>query len=119
MSDVRTKIDRGSGILLVEKDFNLSADHLIKVTVTFKPVGLWRKILCWVGLDYPGPVLMEIETGGKVSVVSSKRLRKRTEVTEQIFAPGKEGKGMLRALLNPNEFSRTWKVDIEIDGAYN
>jgi hypothetical protein len=106
--------DKHSGALILERDFVVPDRIGIRVDVFFRPRGVWRKLLFMLGLDYPGPVLVEVDTGGNTVYSDSQRTFYRFVVIEQSYVAARRGKGVVRAMLNPEDYNRKWNVSIGV-----
>ena len=114
MNTFRVSRDKNSGALIVERDFAVEDRIGICVDIYFRPKGLWRRLLLLLGMDYPGPVAMEVVTGGNIVYSDSHRTFRNLMVVESSYVVAKKGNGIVRAVLNPEDFNRKWRVSIGV-----
>ena len=119
MSDFKVSRDSTSGALLLERDLASHEKRTVKLTLTFHPVGLWMKFKCWMGVEFPGPVLAEISINTAQMRTFEKRLRTRTKVFEEIVSILDPGRGKIKILLSPEDFQGRWKVTFRLEPLYN
>lgn len=119
MNDFKVCRDSNSGALLLEKRVAAKDRRAIKFTITFRPAGFWNLCKYWLGLDFPGPTLSEVQINKHRMYVSEKRLWYKTKIVQEGFSVLDPGTGQIRILMNPEDFNRKWKVDFKVDFMYS
>lgn len=115
MSQFRVGRDQRSGALLLEKDLACIERRSVKLSVIFKPVGLWRRFLCWFGLDFPGPVLFEFVIDHRAVIHYEKRTRFKTKFVVDAIAILTPGRGHVRIVMNPEDYKNRWDARFFIE----
>jgi hypothetical protein len=119
VSDCKITKDQTSGALLIERSIASHEKRTVRLTVIFKPVGFFMKLKCWLGIEFPGPILSEIQIESNRLRTYEKRVIERRQVREEIVVVLNPGRGLLRFVMNPEDFNRRWKVSFKIDPLYN
>lgn len=119
MSDFRVNRDKFSGSLIIEKDF-VAEDRIgLRIDMIFVPKTLWQKLLFLLGMNFPGPTALEVESNGKILFSDSRRKFVGIKVEEQTYLVAPKGPGVVRAMLNPEDFYHRWKVSMRIQELNN
>ena len=114
MSDFRVCRDEHSGALVIEKDYSAEGRIGVEINMVFKPRGLWRQLVFLLGLNFPGPVILEVQTGGNILNSECQRRFGKLSVEERLYSIVQKGDVTVRAMMNPEDFYHRWQVSIRI-----
>jgi hypothetical protein len=120
VSEFKVSTDSTSGALIIERDLASHEKRTVKIVLTFRPIGLIGKIVSWIGLSYPGPILIEVQIESReMKQLFDRRIVGRGRVTEEVITILDPGKGKVKIMMNPEDFKTRWKVHFLMEPLYN